>query len=106
VHAPEREEPKWQLLKHKSYQYDCETGSTGDRSELSLRLNGWHLSAEPTEKLDQQSQDRPAHLTSWLVKRMRRVKLPDLLIEVDNHAWEIVLLFSHTQEGHNFFVFV
>jgi hypothetical protein len=58
--------------------------------------DGWHLSAESTGKLDQQSQDRPAHLTSWLAKHMRRVKLPDLLIEVDNHAWEIVLPFSQT----------
>jgi hypothetical protein len=46
--------------------------------------DGWHLSAEPTEKLDQERQDRLAHLKSWLTKHMRRVKLPDLLIEVDN----------------------
>src|SRR6516164_4092186 len=46
--------------------------------------DGWHLSAEPTEKLDQEGQDRLAHLKSWLAKHMRRVKLPDLLIEVDN----------------------
>ena len=46
--------------------------------------DGWHLSAEPTEKLDQESQDRLTHLKSWLTKHMRRVKLPDLLIEVDN----------------------
>jgi hypothetical protein len=46
--------------------------------------DGWHLSAEPTEKLDQEGQDRLAHLKSWQAKHMRRVKLPDLLIEVDN----------------------
>jgi hypothetical protein len=46
--------------------------------------DGWHLSTEPTEKLDQDGQDRLAHLKSWLAKHMRRVKLPDLLIEVDN----------------------
>jgi TnpA family transposase len=46
--------------------------------------DGWHLSAEPTEKLDQEAQDRLAHLKSWLSKNMRRVKLPELLIEVDN----------------------
>ncbi len=33
--------------------------------------DGWRLSAEPTEKLDQEAQER-------------RVKLPDLRIEVDN----------------------
>jgi Tn3 transposase DDE domain/Squalene-hopene cyclase N-terminal domain len=46
--------------------------------------DGWSLSAELTEKLDQEEQDRLAHLKSWLAKHMRRVKLPDLLIEVDN----------------------
>jgi len=46
--------------------------------------DGWRLSAEPTEKLDQEEQDRLAHLKSWLAKHMRHVKLPDLLIEVDN----------------------
>ena len=46
--------------------------------------DGWRLSAEPTGKLDHEGQDRLAHLKSWLAKQMRRVKLPDLLIEVDN----------------------
>jgi hypothetical protein len=41
--------------------------------------DGWRLSAEPTEKLDHEGQDRLAHLKSWLAKQMRRVKLPDLL---------------------------
>jgi TnpA family transposase len=45
---------------------------------------GWHLSVDPTEKLNLEAQDRLAHLKSWLAKHMRRVKLPELLIEVDN----------------------
>jgi hypothetical protein len=28
--------------------------------------DGWHLSVEPTEKLDQDGQDSLAHLKSWL----------------------------------------
>jgi hypothetical protein len=43
----------------------------------------WRLSTDRTEKLDQEDQDRLARLKSWLAKQMRRVKLPDLLIEVD-----------------------
>jgi hypothetical protein len=31
--------------------------------------DGWRLSAEPTEKLDQEGQDRLAHLKSWLASR-------------------------------------
>jgi len=46
--------------------------------------DGWRLSTDPTEKLEQEKQDRLARLKSWLAKQMRRVKLPDLLIEVDN----------------------
>jgi hypothetical protein len=46
--------------------------------------DGWRLSTDPTEKLDQEEQDRLARLKSWLAKQMRRVRLPDLLIEVDN----------------------
>ena len=45
--------------------------------------DGWRLSAEPTEKLDQE--DKAVWLTSKiLAKHVRRVRLPDLLIEVDN----------------------
>ncbi len=47
-------------------------------------MEGWRLSAEPTEKLDQAAQDRLTQLKSWLAKNMRRVRLPELLIEVDN----------------------
>jgi TnpA family transposase len=45
---------------------------------------GWHLSADSGEKLDQEAQDRLTNLKSWLAQNMRRVKLPELLIEVDN----------------------
>ena len=46
--------------------------------------SGWHLSADATEKLDQDAAARWAPLKSWLSKTMRRIRLPDLLIEVDN----------------------
>jgi hypothetical protein len=45
---------------------------------------GWHLSADSGEKLDQEAQDRLTNLKSWLAQNMRRVKLPELLIEVHN----------------------
>jgi len=46
--------------------------------------DGWHLSADPSEKLDEAAQARLAQLKRWLSKMMRRIRLPDLLIEVDN----------------------
>jgi TnpA family transposase len=45
---------------------------------------GWHLSADSGEKLDQETHGHLTNLKSWLAKNMRRVKLPELLIEVDN----------------------
>ena len=51
---------------------------------------GWHLTADPTEKLDQHAQERLERLKGWLAAHMRRVLLPDLLIEVDNE-----LRFTH-----------
>jgi hypothetical protein len=45
---------------------------------------GWHLSADSGEKLDQEAQYRLTNLKSWLAQNMPRVKLPELLIEVHN----------------------
>jgi Tn3 transposase DDE domain len=45
---------------------------------------GWHLSADSGEKPDHEAQDGLTNLKSWLAKNMRRVKLPKLIIEVDN----------------------
>ncbi len=45
---------------------------------------GWHLSIDPAEKLDSVEKERLAQLKSWLGEQMRLIKLPDLLIEVDN----------------------
>ena len=42
------------------------------------------LKTAPSNSYAVEAQDRLAHLKSWLAKHMRRVRLPDLLIEVDN----------------------
>ena len=46
--------------------------------------DGWHLSTDPAETLDAEAQTRLSDLKKWLTKHMRTVRLPDLLIEVDN----------------------
>jgi len=46
--------------------------------------SGWHLSADATEKLDEAADARLNQLKNWLAKAMRRIRLPELLIEVDN----------------------
>ena len=44
----------------------------------------WQLSTDPGEKLDAQTQARLAQLQQWLSEHMHTVKLPELLIQVDN----------------------
>jgi TnpA family transposase len=46
--------------------------------------SGWHLSVDPTEKLDPLSERQLDELKDWLASHMRWIKLPELLIEVDN----------------------
>ena len=45
---------------------------------------GWQLSVDATDRLDDGAAAQLAHLQRWLTTHMRRVRLPDLLIEVDN----------------------
>lgn len=44
----------------------------------------WQLSTDPGEKLDTPTQERLDRLHQWLAEHLRTVKLPELLIEVDN----------------------
>jgi TnpA family transposase len=44
----------------------------------------WQLSKDVAEKLDTLTQQRLDILKSWLDQQMRHIRLPDLLIEVDN----------------------
>ncbi len=46
--------------------------------------NGWHLSVDPGEKLDEPTKQQLAGLQQWLGENLRVIKLPELLIEVDN----------------------
>lgn len=64
--------------------YDSFLKTAPTNSYAVMDEQGWRLSADSGEKLDQEAQDRLTNLKSWLAKNMRRVKLPELLIEVDN----------------------
>ena len=44
----------------------------------------WHLSVDSPEPLDPTHQAKLKQLKRWLEKKMRHIKLPQLLIEVDN----------------------
>ncbi len=45
---------------------------------------GWVLSVDPTEELNSEQKQKLEMLTHWLSQHMHTIKLPDLLIEVDN----------------------
>jgi TnpA family transposase len=64
--------------------YDLFLREAPGNSYAQADETGWHLSADPSEKLDEEAQSKLDHLKSWLSKHMRSIKLPELLIEVDN----------------------
>jgi hypothetical protein len=45
---------------------------------------GWELSKDPTEEFASAKKQKLETLVAWISERMRTIKLPDLLIEVDN----------------------
>ena len=44
----------------------------------------WCFGSDPAEQLDAGAEERLSALSQWIERQMRRVRLPDLLIEVDN----------------------
>lgn len=49
-----------------------------------MEKDGWHLSVDSDEPLDPTVEAKIDQLKSWLKKHQRQIKLPQLLIEVDN----------------------
>lgn len=70
--------------------YDDFLSSQPDNTYANVNSDGWQLSTDPAEKLDPSSEAELDRLKSWLKKHMRQIKLPELLIEVDNE-----LRFTH-----------
>src|SRR5262249_41016505 len=66
--------------------YDSFLKAAPTNSYAVMDEQGWHLSADTGEKLDQEAQDHLTNLKSWLAQNMRRAKLPEPLIEVHNEA--------------------
>jgi len=64
--------------------YDSFLESQPSNTYARVENNGWRLSTDPTEKLEPQEEDNLKQLKSWLKKKMRSIRLPELLIEVDN----------------------
>ncbi|MCB0014266.1 MAG: Tn3 family transposase, partial [Anaerolineales bacterium] len=64
--------------------YDAFLGGLPENAFASLDENGWHLSIDPGEKLGAAEAQHLDDLQQWLGDNLRVIKLPELLIEVDN----------------------
>jgi TnpA family transposase len=72
------------LTKRLNAAYDLFLKTAADNSFATADGDGWHLSKDVAETLDAGAQTRLGDLRKWLARHMRTVRLPDLLIEVDN----------------------
>jgi TnpA family transposase len=70
-----------ELLDHA---YDAFLGCQSSNAYAAVTEEGWKLSSDPAEKLDKDAGARLDALRAWLAKHMRVIRLPELLIEVDN----------------------
>jgi len=51
---------------------------------VKMEEDGWRFRSDRAETLDSSSEQKLNDLEHWLAQKMRTIKLPDLLIEVDN----------------------
>lgn len=70
--------------------YDEFLAALPDNAFARVNEYGWQLGVDPGERLDTAGQQRLEGLNAWLADNMRPIKLPELLIEVDNE-----LAFTH-----------
>lgn len=64
--------------------YDRFLAQLPENTYASVHENRWQLSVDLTEKLNEEAQQRLESLKAWIAGHLREIKLPELLIEVDN----------------------
>lgn len=64
--------------------YDQFLASLPDNTYAQVDSDRWHLSVDLASPLDPTEETKLEQLKDWLKKHQRRIKLPQLLIEVDN----------------------
>ena len=64
--------------------YDRFLETLPQNSYASVEAHSWQLSVDPAEKLDATGAQRLQALQTWFSEQLRDIKLPELLIEVDN----------------------
>ena len=81
VHA---EEVEAYLTQRLNQAYDQFLEHLPENAFAQVDENGWQLSIDPGEKFDVPTKQRLDDLQRWLSDQMRTVKLPELMIQVDN----------------------
>jgi hypothetical protein len=72
------------LKKQLNKAYDAFLEQLPKNSYAHVDEQGWHLSVDQAEKMDTATKQKLENLQQWLAATLRGVKLPELLIEVDN----------------------
>jgi len=72
------------LTERLNHAFDRFLQTLPDNVYVSMEEDGWHLGSDQKEALHPEAERQLADLENWLAERMKDVKLPDLLIEVDN----------------------
>jgi hypothetical protein len=72
------------LTKRLNQTYDDFLQGLPQNPYAQLDDQGWQVTPDPGEKLDSGTDSRLDSLKAWLGQHIRTIKLPDLLIEVDN----------------------
>ena len=72
------------LTQHLATAYDRFLATLPDNHFAHIDENGWLLNSDISEQLDKTSTQQLEVLRTWLSDHLRSIKLPELLIEVDN----------------------
>lgn len=64
--------------------YDTFLASLPENAYATVDEKGWVLSTDSADKLGKETEKRLDTLENWLSDNLRQIKLPELLIEVDN----------------------
>lgn len=82
---PENKGDVAEYLKQRLNQsYDKFLKSLPTNIYVKMKKDGWSFSKDVAEKLEPEEEEKLEALKTWLSSKMRTIKLPDLLIEVDN----------------------
>ncbi len=66
---------------------------------VKVENNKWIISKDTAEKLTEEDNQKLEELKNWLASNMRQIKLPDLLVEVDNDLRFSELFIPLNKEG-------